>query len=110
MIALTAAAGLHFVLTQMYPDNTLTQGLFFGLLFIGCAAATIPIAAYLNHRFAAKSWRTRDPNRLLRQAAEVGVLATLLAYLQLLQTLDLTIALVLIGVLLLMETFFVTRN
>jgi hypothetical protein len=52
----------------------------------------------------------RDPNRLIRHAIEAGTLVVSLAYLQLLKALDWTIGLVLVGVFVLMETFFLTRS
>lgn len=109
MIAVTGAAGLQFTLTRLYP-STLTQILLFVLLFITSAAAALPLFAFLNFRFGEKNWRKKDSNRLLRQAAEVGLLAVFLAYLQLIQALDWMIAVVLSGVFILMETFFLTRN
>jgi hypothetical protein len=109
VITITGTAGLQFVLTQLYP-TTVTQTLLFALLFITFAAASVPPSAYLNHRFASKNWRKRDSHRLLRQAFEVGSLMVILAYLQLIQALDWTIMAVLVGVFILMETFFITRK
>ena len=109
IIAITGAAGLQFTLTQLYP-STPTRILLFVLLFITVAAVTIPLFAFLNYRFGEKNWQRKDSNRLLRQAAEVGLLAVFLAYLQLIQALDWMIAAVLSGVFFLMETFFLTRS
>ena len=111
LIALAGGSGLFFVLTQIHPDSTpAAQLLLFALLFITFGAITVPISALLHHRFAAKSWRKKDPNRLLRHAGEVGILVVALAYLQRLQTLDWMVAIVLLGVFALMETFYLTRN
>ena len=82
LISITGAAGIQFTLTQLYPSLP-TQGLLLFLLFITFAAAAIVPSAYLNHRFAAKNWRRKDSNRLLRQGFEVGLLMVILAYLQL---------------------------
>ncbi|RME45622.1 MAG: hypothetical protein D6796_10190 [Caldilineae bacterium] len=109
LVAITGAASLQFVLTHLYP-TTPAQVLLFVLLFITVAAATIPPAAYLNHRFAGRHWRRQDPRRLWRQAGEAGLLVVVLAYLQRLQALDWTMAAVLLGVFILMETFFLTRG
>jgi len=108
LVAITGAVGLQFVLTQLYP-SAMTQILLLALVVITFGAITIPIAAYANHRFAQKSWRKKDPNRLLRQGAEVGTAAGLMVYLQLVQVLDWTIAAVLIGFFALMETYFLAR-
>jgi hypothetical protein len=47
---------------------------------------------------------------LIRQGAWVGILGILLAYLQLIKALNWTIVAVLVGVFLLIETFFLTRG
>jgi len=109
IIAVTGAVGLLFVLTQLYPTPA-SKILFYALLFITFGAGIIPLSAYLNHRFAAKKWRQQDPARLIRHGFELGLLATILAYLQLISALDWAIAIVLIGVFSLTETFFLTRN
>lgn len=109
VIAITGAMGLLFVLTQLYPSPT-TKFLLYILLFITFGAGAIPVSAYLNYRFASRQWRQRDPKRLIRQGFEAGLLMVLLAYLQLLPALDWTIAAVLFGVFILMETFFLTRH
>ncbi len=108
MVAITGAVGLQFVLTQLYP-SALTQILLLVLVFITFAAVTIPVAGYANHRFALKTWRQKDPARLLRQGGEAGLTAGLMAYLQLVHVLDWTIAAVLIGFFVLMETYFLAR-
>ena len=112
-IAVTGATGLFFVLNQLYPTGptgNVVIVLFFVLLFVTVAAAIIPLSIYVSHRFGSKQWLKRDPNRLVRHAIEAGTLVVSLAYLQLLKALDWTIALVLLGVFVLMETFFLTRN
>jgi hypothetical protein len=109
VIALTGATGLLFVFTQIYP-TPVSQALLFFLLFVTVGAGIVPVSAYLNHRFAPKKWRTRDRYRLLRHGLEGGLLVVIAAYLLLIQTLDWTIRAVLIGVFILMETFFLTRN
>ena len=110
-IAVVGIAGLIYVLTQIHPDSTpAAQGLLFFLIFIAFGAGAIPISAYINRRFANPGWSKADPNRLFRHGLETAILITLLAYLQLIQTLDSTMAAVLIGVFVLMETFFLTRS
>ena len=109
IVAITGALGLQFVFTQLQPTAA-AKGLMFALLFITFAAVTIPPSAYFNHRFGAKNWRRRDPYRLLRHGFEAGLLVVLLAYLQLIRALDWTIAAVLAGVFIFMETFYLTRG
>lgn len=108
LVAITGAVGLQFVLTRLYP-SPLTQTLLLALVFITLAALTIPVSGYVNHRFAPKGWRKKDPNRLLRQGGEVGLMFGLMVYLQLVHVLDWTIAAVLIGFFTLMETYFLAR-
>jgi len=108
LIAITGAAGIVFIITQIYPSPPI-QGVFLFLLFITVSAAAIVPAAYFNHRFAISTWRKRDPNRLLRQGIEAGLLTVILTYLQWIRALDWTITAVLFGVFILMEMFFVTR-
>ena len=109
VIAITGMTGLLFVLTQLYP-TPIARVLFLALLFITFGAGSVPLSIYLNHRFAAKDWLRQDPNRLVRHGIESGLLVTILTYLYWILALDWTIAFVLIGVFILMETFFLTRN
>ena len=108
LVAVTGAAGIVFVLTQIYPSPPMQVLLLF-LLFVTVSAAAIVPAAYFNHRFAMATWRKRDPHRLPRQGVEAGLLTVILAYLQWIRALDWTITAVLFGVFILMEMFFVTR-
>lgn len=105
---------LYYLLTNLWPvPETLLarpQFLLFTFLFLGLAAITVPIAAYFNHRFAKPNWPERDKFRLVRQGAWIGALGVLLAYLQLIRALNLTIAIVLAGVFVLIEAFFLTRG
>jgi hypothetical protein len=79
-------------------------------MFLGLSSVTIPVSAYLNHRFARRGWSERDKTRLIRQGAWVGLFGVLLAYLQLIRALNWTIAIVLAGVFVLIEVFFLTRE
>jgi hypothetical protein len=112
-IAVTGATGLFFALNQLYPTGptgNIVIALFFVLLFVTVGATIIPVSIYVSYRFGSKQWLKRDPNRLIRHAIEAGTLVVSLAYLQLLKALDWTIGLVLVGVFVLMETFFLTRS
>jgi hypothetical protein len=114
IVAILSFAGLFYVVSNLWPnpDTTLNQPqlLLFTFLFFGLGSVTIPATAYLNHRFARPGWLERDKARLIRQGAWVGFLGILLAYLQLLRALNWTIAAVLAGVFILIETFFLTRG
>ncbi|GAB4424008.1 MAG: hypothetical protein Fur0044_21980 [Anaerolineae bacterium] len=114
LVAGLSFAGLYYVINTLWPnpDTMLAQpqALFFTFLFFGLGSTTIPLTAYFNHRFARPGWLERDKTRLLRQGAWVGFLAVLLAYLQMIRALNWTIAAVLVGVFILIETFFITRG
>lgn len=114
IIAALSFFGLYYVVNNLWPssDTVLArpQILLFTFLFFGLGGATIPITAYFNHRFARSGWLERDKTRLIRQGAWVGFLGIVLAYLQLIRALNWTIAVVLIGVFTLIETFFLTRG
>jgi hypothetical protein len=107
-------SGLSYVVNNFWPnpDTIWTQAhlLLLTFLFFGLGSITIPISAYFNHRFARSGWLERDKARLIRQGAWVGFLGILLAYLQLIRALNWTIAAVLAGVFILIETFFITRG
>jgi len=107
-------SGLYYIITHFWPDpDTIfarPQLLFLTFVFFGIGAGTIPITAYLNHRFARPDWLKRDKARLLRQGVWGGFLGVLLAYLQWLRALNWTIVAVLVGVFVLIEIFFLTRE
>lgn len=105
---------LYYIINNLWPHpETLLarpQLLLFLFIFLGLSAGTVPITAYVNHRFAKPNWPARDKTRLIRQGAWVGFLGVLLAYLQVIRALNWTIAAVLAGVFVLIETFFLTRE
>lgn len=110
VIATTGSLGLAFVVTRFYPSDPVVRALFLFLLFVSTSAATVPLAAYLNRRFARANWFKRDQRRLLREGLWVGLFVTICAYLRIYGYLNWTLAAVLAGVLALMETFFLTRE
>jgi hypothetical protein len=83
--------------------------LFFTFMFLGLIASTVPVSAFLNHRFSKPGWPERDKIRLVREGVWVGLFGVLLTYLQLVRALNWTIAAVLAGVFVFIETFFLTR-
>lgn len=114
IVAGLSLAALYYIRNNLWPNpETLLaqpQLLFLTFLFLSLAALTIPFSAFFNHRFARPDWPERDKTRLIRQGTWVGLAGILLAYLQLIRALNWTIAAVLIGVFILIETFFVTRG
>ncbi len=113
-VAILSFLSLYYILNHLWPNPNRIfarpQLLFLTFMFLGLGAGTVPVAAYLNHRFAKLGWFERDKIRLVRQGAWVGLFGVLLAYLQLLRALNWTIAIVLAGVFVLIETFFLTRE
>lgn len=113
-IAILSFLSLYYIITQLWPNpNTIfaaPQLLFLTFTFLGLSAVTVPFTAYLNHRFAKSGWFERDKGRLLRQGGWFGLFGVLIAYLQLIRALTWTIAIVLAGVFVLIETFFLTRE
>jgi hypothetical protein len=94
------------------PDTSFAKPLllFLTFMFLGLSAGTVSVSAYLNHRFAKPGWFERDKIRLVRQGVWVGLFGVLLAYIQVIRALNWTITAVLVGVFILVETFFLTRE
>ncbi|RPJ57372.1 MAG: hypothetical protein EHM12_09250 [Dehalococcoidia bacterium] len=113
-IALISFLCLYFIVTQLWPDPDTVfawpQLLLLAFLFLGLSAAATPLSAYLNYRFAKPGWFDRDKMRLTRQGLGVGFLGVLLVYLHLIRALNWTIVLVMAGVFVLIEAFFLTRE
>jgi hypothetical protein len=109
LVAGLGGAGLWLLTTRVWPDPV-TELALLALLAVTLGGATIPAAAYLNHRFARPGWARHDPLRLLRQGTWVGLLGGLCGWLQKNHTFSWTIAAVVAGVFALMEAFFLTRD
>jgi hypothetical protein len=118
IISIVIAGVSFFVLSNivnnLWPDPQTVlarpQILFFTFTFLGLSAGTVPIAAFFNQRFAAAGWFERDGARVVREGAWVGLFGVILLYLQWLRALNWTITLVLGGVFVLIEIFFLTRE
>ncbi|MBN1935951.1 MAG: hypothetical protein JW934_14870 [Anaerolineae bacterium] len=94
--------------TQL-PVGGLTKVLFFVALFFAITGTLMPAIAYLNARFGSASpgmYRFR----FIRQSGQIGFMAVIIAWLQMLRVLDWTLALIVIGVFALIETFLITRE
>ncbi len=109
LVAGLGGFGLLMVVTRFWPNPAMELALL-GLLGVTLAGLTIPVAAYLNHRFARTGWQAQDPRRLLRQGAWVGLLGALYGWLKKEDALNWTIAAVVAGVFALLEAFFLTRD
>jgi hypothetical protein len=109
LLAGLGGLGLWLIVTQVWPDPT-SQLIFLGLASLTFGGLTIPLAAYLNYRFAQSGWQKQDPLRLPRQAIWVGLFVGLCGWLQKEGALNWTIAAVIASVFALMEAFFLTRD
>lgn len=113
-VAILSLVCLYYIITYVWPEPDALvarpQFLLLAFMFLGLSAGTVPVTAYLNYRFAKPGWFQRDKIRLMRQGIWVGLFGVLIAYLQLIRALNWTIALVLAGVFVLIETFFITRE
>lgn len=109
LVAGLGGIGLWLTVTRVWPDSVMELAVL-ALLAITLGGLTVPVVAYLNHRFARSGWQKQDPRRLLRQGAWVGLFVALCGWLQGRRLLDWTIAAVIAGVFALMEAFFLTRD
>lgn len=114
VVAGASLFALYYVIHTLWPSlQTIyarPQLLFFTFTFLGLSAGTIPLAAFFNQRFANDGWFERDRTRLVRQGVWVGLFGVIILYLQLYRALNWTNALVLGGVFVLIEIFFLTRD
>lgn len=114
IITILSLLSLLYLTYYVWPNPTTVfatpQLLFLMFMFLAMSAGTVPVTAYLNYRFAKGGWFERDKTRLVRQGVWVGLFGVLVAYLQLIRALTWTIAVVLAGVFVLIETFFLTRE
>ncbi len=113
-LAALSFGALYYVIFYIWPNANdilaAPQMLVLLLLFLAAGSASIPFIGYLNYRFATSGWLSRDRMRLIRQGSWCGLLAVVLAYLQLVRALNLVISLVLAAVFMLIELFFLTRE
>jgi hypothetical protein len=90
--------------------NSTTKFLFFVLLFVALTSTFMPAVAYLNARFGRFCSVQVFRVRFVRQSIQMGLFVVVVAWLQMRRVLTLSIALILIGVLVLTEMFFITRE
>jgi hypothetical protein len=114
VVAVSSLGALYYVIVYIWPvpETSLArpQLLFLLFVFLTLGAGSVPVTAYLNQRFAKPGWFDRDRSRLARQGIWFGLFGIVLAYLQLIRALTWTIAIVLAGVFVLIEMFFLTRE
>jgi hypothetical protein len=101
--------GLWVIVTKTVPTQAMSL-IFLVVLAVTLVGVAMPVAAYLNHRFAPSGWYKKDPWRLLRQSGWVGIYGFLCGWLQKEDFLNWTIAAIIASVLVLMEIFFLPRS
>jgi hypothetical protein len=114
LLASFSFLGIYYIINNLWPDSdqllAQPQLLLLAFIFLGVGSGTIPFSVFLNQRFSKAGWLARDKTRLLRQGVWMGAFLVLLAYLQLARIFNITIAVVLAGVFILIETFLLTRE
>ncbi len=106
-VAIVAWSALWGVI--QLPVSSLAQVLFFAALFCAITSTLMPAIAYLNARFSSVPPRVHR-FRFIRQSSQIGLMVVIIAWLQMLRVLDWTLALIVVGVFALIETFLITRE
>ncbi len=101
--------GIWYIVMHTRPTE-LMQVFFLTMLAVALVGLTMVAAGVLNHRWARPNWLRKDPLRLLREGVSVALFGVLCSWLQKEGLLSLTIVLIIGGVLMLTETFFLTRG
>ncbi len=108
VIAVLSWAGLAWLI--FYTRAPLfARVAFFVLLFTALAATFLPLVFYLNDRFAGAE-TVADPRRPLRQSVWAALFFVVCAWLQMIRALHWIVAALLLGVFILLETFFISRT
>jgi hypothetical protein len=108
LVALLSWTGLWGVV--QLPITDLAQILFFVLLFVAIASTVMPPIAYFNARFGKAENQRTYRSRFVRQSIWLGTFAVIAAWLRTRRMLTVTLALILMAVFALTETFLITRE
>jgi hypothetical protein len=108
LVALITWSALWSVI--QLPVNALTKTLFFALLFAAISATLMPAIAYLNARFGRFRSKRLYQMRFARQSLFSGAFIVTVAWLQMQRALSPTLALIIMAVFVLTETFLITRE
>jgi len=108
LVALLAWAGLWGVL--QLPITDASTVIFFVLLFVAITSTAMPPVAYLNARFGQVDSQRVYRVRFIRQSIWMGTFVVIAGWLQTRRILTVTLALILLAVLALTETFLITRE
>ncbi|MBN1640257.1 MAG: hypothetical protein JXA09_03400 [Anaerolineae bacterium] len=108
-VALIAWLAWLVVVVQL-PVNPFTVVLFYAALFVAVGATLMPAVAYLNVRFGRFESRRVFQLRFLRQSILGGLFVVILTWMQMGRMLTTMLALILLSVFVLTETFLITRE
>ena len=108
LVAVISWAGWWSVI--QLPINDLTRTLFFALLFAAIGSSLMPAIAYLNARFGRFLNERTYHVRFVRQSILTSAFVVVIAWLQMRRVLSSTLALILLAVFVLTETFLITRE
>lgn len=107
--AILAWLGLYFLINSFSPQTS-ARSLFFPLLFVALTTTFVPVAFYLNYRFAKPKGQAVNNWRPIRQSGWAALLLVLCAWLQMLRALNWIIAALVLAVFSLIEVFILTRE
>ena len=108
-LAIFAWLGLYFLITGFSP-KTSARSVFFPLLFVALTTTFVPVAFYLNYRFARPKGQVVNNWRPIRQSGWAALFLVLCAWLQTLRALNWIIAALVLAVFSLIEVFILTRE
>jgi hypothetical protein len=108
LVALISWSALWSVI--QLPVNGLTKALFFASFFVAISATLMPAIAYLNARFGRFQNKRVYQMRFTRQSLFGGAFLAVVAWLQVQRALSPTLALIMLAVFALTETFLITRE
>jgi hypothetical protein len=109
VLAILAWLGLYFLINSFNP-KTSARSLFFPLLFVALATTFVPLAFYLNYRFARPKGQIVKNWQPIRQSGWTALFVVLCAWLQMLRALNWIIAALVLAVFSLIEVFILTRE
>jgi len=111
LVALIAWSALWSVI-QLPKErmNGLTKALFFVSFYVAISTTLMPAIAYLNARFGRFQSKRVYQVRFVRQSLFSGAFTVIVAWLQMQRRLDPTLALIMMAVFVLTETFLITRE
>ena len=107
-IGILSWAGLWGVI--QLPITQPTRVIFFFLLFVAVTSTVMPPIAYLNARFGRCRKKRTYQTRYIRQSVWLGLFVVIAGWLQMRRLLTATLALILMAVFVLTETFLLSRE